>query len=242
MKPLDYVAMMSTRDYLQDVAKVIGKAQQVFLPQNPHEWQKGLEITAEGLVSQTFQTNAGDTRIILDMRKGEVRIDDKTWPLVVPASELLLQLEEWAGKEIAQPDFMTHEPTFKANEAHVLADVLGWVREQLQKLKNGTNTGSTSPILLFPHHFDASLVWFPDDTEKQLSFGFSTGDETITEPYFYSTAYPEPPEFTNIELPEHAFWQHQDFSGAVITYNVLAEKPDAEEVLQTYFASLLQAF
>jgi hypothetical protein len=40
-----------------------------------------------------------------------------------------------------------------------------------------------------------------------MNFGFSTGDDSIAEPYLYATAYPLPPELPHAELPPGARWQ-----------------------------------
>ncbi|HVA11241.1 MAG TPA: DUF5996 family protein, partial [Candidatus Dormibacteraeota bacterium] len=100
--------------------------------------------------------------------------------------------------------------------------------------------GLTSPVLLYPHHFDLSLVWFPHDDERQLAIGFSTGDQTIAEPYLYLTAYPEPPGFTKLAVPEGAYWQSDGFSGAILPYARLSGSSDPEALFASY-ASLMTA-
>ena len=57
------------------------------------------------------------------------------------------------------------------------------------------------------------MVWLPgtkvagqsleneEHADKQMNFGFTLGDDTIHEPYFYVTAYPLPDEFAELPLP-----------------------------------------
>ena len=79
-----------------------------------------------------------------------------------------------------------------------------------------------------------SLVWFPYEDTRQLAIGFSTGDQTIPEPYLYLTAYPEPDGFTKLALPEAAYWQAEGFSGAILPYAALQASNDAETLFQAY--------
>ena len=72
----------------------------------------------------------------------------------------------------------------------------------------------TSPVQLWPHHFDWALSWFsgrpiPDDgsptgyrSVEQMMFGFSTGDVSIDEPYLYILAYPFADEWLETKLPD----------------------------------------
>ncbi len=40
-----------------------------------------------------------------------------------------------------------------------------------------------------------------NQTDEQMSFGFSTGDKKIPRPYFYAIAYPTPHGFIGSTLP-----------------------------------------
>ena len=96
----------------------------------------------------------------------------------------------------------------------------------------------TSPIQLWPHHFDLSMLWLPgekipgqdpDDEEyadKQMNFGFTFGDAGIPEPYFYVSAYPQPDALPSIDLPVGTVWHTDGFNGAVLTYRNLLESRD----------------
>lgn len=96
--------------------------------------------------------------------------------------------------------------------AHQLWQVLSQVDLALKAFR-ATLRQETSPVQLWPHHFDLAMLWFsgrpvPDqdrDQEKwadeQMNYGFSTGDAGIPEPYFYATAYPSPAGLTEAQLP-----------------------------------------
>jgi hypothetical protein len=90
----------------------------------------------------------------------------------------------------------------------------------------------TSPVQLWPHHFDIALLVLPgrkipgedprdaELSDEQMNFGFVPGDEGIREPYFYATAYPNPKR-PRPTLPRGARWQKRGWDGAVLPYAAL---------------------
>jgi hypothetical protein len=99
----------------------------------------------------------------------------------------------------------------------------------LKEFRHGLRAES-SPVQLWPHHFDLAVLWFsgrrvpeqdPDDPEyadEQMNFGFSTGDEGIQAPYFYVTAYPQPEGWTEAKLVDGAHWHRDSWTGALLPY------------------------
>jgi hypothetical protein len=98
----------------------------------------------------------------------------------------------------------------------------------------------TSPVQMWPHHFDLAMAWFtgrmvpgidPKDEEsadEQMNFGFSTGDENIPDPYFYITAYPRSENLTSTAMPADAIWHMRDWQGAVMPYEALVKVSNPE--------------
>jgi len=247
---LEYENLLPTRDFLQDAGKVLGKLQQVFLQPMPHDWHYGLEVGMRGPLTQEFQLKDHAMRGSLDLVQGKLRLGTTRWRFDRHSPpELLNNVKVWLESQqlppkVAQPEF-SGSTTYDPAEAGQYAQALWWMHEQFSSIKQHLDEGLTSPILLFPHHFDLSLVWFPHDTgdkqdERQLSLGWSTGDETIAEPYVYLTAYPEPAGFTRLPLPEPAYWQTEGFSGAIIKHNdlVTCDNPAATLI---EFAAVMRA-
>lgn len=247
---LDYQAFLPTRNYVQNVAKILGKAQQVFLDPEPHEWHRGLEVIQGGLQTQSFDLRGVETNLTMNMVTGVVKARELTVQLTndVSPESIRQSLTTWfetqgQGVAIPQPDYSTGPTGFDIRQAQSLNAAFWWIFEQLGAFKSTIQGGQTSPVLLFPHHFDLSLVWFPGTTQgneqRQLSFGFSSGDETITEPYVYITAYPEPEAFKDLALPADAFWQQQDFSGTVLPYARLQQDADPVQKLHIFMTAVL---
>jgi Family of unknown function (DUF5996) len=235
---LDIKALGPTRDRLRDAALVLGKLQQVFLPADPHEWQYGLEVNMRGLLTQPFMIKNKETRGSIDLVRHKVRLDGANWKLEeYDGPELYKNVRIWLqsqgiDSELAEPTFGGVGKEYDPEQATAYAEALWWLDKQFRIIKAGLKGGLTSPILIYPHHFDLSLVWFPHDDDKQLALGWSTGDETIPEPYLYLTGLEQR------QLPEEAYWQKEGFSGAVLLYEALVKSVEPGELLRR-FASLL---
>ncbi|RMD51302.1 MAG: hypothetical protein D6830_00675, partial [Ignavibacteria bacterium] len=65
------------------------------------------------------------------------------------------------------------------------------------------------------------------------------GDEGITEPYFYITAYPFPEDITNINLSGSAYWHTEGWNGAIYTYSDLLKSEDSQKELLKFFEEVL---
>jgi hypothetical protein len=246
LPPLSSKELEPARDYLQDVAKVLGKLQQAFLPVEPHDWQRGLVVNMRGLSTQPFLVAGKETRASIDLVTHKVRLDGNKWLLEdYSAPEIMKNVRAWLESHslqvhLEEPAFSEGNPRFDAAQGDKYAAALWWMNRQLQALKADLTTGLVSPVLLYPHHFDLSLMWFPASDERQLTIGWSTGDETITEPYVYITAYPEPRGFTDLQVSAPAYWNKQDFSAAILLYRDLAQAAEPEKLFAS-FTELLKS-
>jgi len=247
LPPLIYKDLVPARNYLQEVALILSSLQRAFIPKDPHDWQYGLEVTVRGLITQPFMIKGEAVRASLDLVRRKVRLQDSSWPLsdYTPA-EIFNNIQVWLASHavkvnLSQPKFSTKAPRFDKQQADLYAASLWWLDGQFRWLKLKLQQGLTSPILLYPHHFDLSLVWFPHNDERQLAIGFSSGDETIAEPYLYLTAYPEPSGFTNLDIPREAYYQTSGFSGAILPYDKLSTSADPVKLFHNYSLSTLTA-
>lgn len=239
--------MRATRDYLQDAAKVLGRLQLAFMEPQPHDWQYGLQVFEDGFMTQPLVIGDEPQQAVLDLQLGQLQVGGTAWELAkYSPSQLLDELRKWLSTQATPqklPDLSNPVAgaTFNLDTARALGTAFWSLEQYFETLRTQLSDGVLSPVLVYPHHFDLSLTWFPGDDDKQLSVGFSTGDETITEPYLYLTAYPEPAGFTALELPSGAYWQTTGFSGAILPYAVLQGSSHPEQLLQTYVADTLYA-
>ena len=236
----------ATRDYLHNVAKVLGKLQQAFVPPEAHDWHYGLLVVEVGLATREFEVAGEAVQAVMDMQMGVVRVGGTQWSLEeYGAAAILDNLKVWLlgrgeNRLVAMPEYGLHG-SFDLAQSKSLGTAFWQLAEYCQHITASLQPGLVSPLLVYPHHFDLSLVWFPRNDERQASLGFSTGDETIPEPYMYLTAYPEPPTFKKLSLPPEAHWQADGFSGAVLLYSALQSNSDPMQLLNNYAHNTLIA-
>lgn len=106
--------------------------------------------------------------------------------------------------------------------------------------------GTLTPIVLWPHHFDLSTLWFPgktiDNHAPHLNFGFAPFSAGIDEPYVYAYAYPYPAHYDPPAMPTGARWHTTGWTGAVLPYAAIAAQANPttfiETACQTLYAGL----
>jgi len=236
-----------TRDTLREVCLILSTLQRAYLPAHPRQWQYGLEVNLRGLSTQEFMFKGQPLRATLDLVRHKVRLAGEKWSLRENPPALIAEnIQEWLagqGEKVALdlPEFVAGTVEYDQSQADSYAGALWWFDEQFRSVKEGLKQGITQPILLYPHHFDLSLVWFPWDDERQIGLGWSTGDEHVKEAYLYLTAYPEPTGFTKLGLTKNAYWQKAGFSGAVLPYKNLHLSSDPAGLFKEFAAIMLQA-
>lgn len=96
--------------------------------------------------------------------------------------------------------------------------------------------GSMSPMIIFPHGFDLSTLWFArgsvETQDPHMNFGFSPGSPGLPRPYVYVYAHPIPAGMFDVQLPEGARWYREGWKGIVIDYDRLAKESDHETKLE----------
>jgi len=141
---------------------------------------------------------------------------------------------------------------FSSSQSESMGQVLRSVATEMETFRAKIRE-ETSPVQVWPHHFDLSMIWLPGDkipgqdpadeeyADKQMNFGFAFGDAGIPEPYFYVTAYPMAEAMAAIRLPTGSEWVTDGFNGAVLTYRSLRHTGDASAYLQDFWMALLAA-
>ena len=202
-----------TRDRLHRWARLAGAVRRQCSPHRKHWWHIGLVPSARGLTTTPFGTPHGCAELELDFHRGQLRLtaDDAREKHVSltrdPANEgrdeliaALASLE--ASVELPKFDGPT-AGDYDAAAARRYLRVLHVVATALRQLQAECHE-ETSPLQLWPHHFDLALSWFsgravagkehcePDERNESVTVGFSTGDDGDPEPYLYALAYPWP--------------------------------------------------
>ena len=106
--------------------------------------------------------------------------------------------------------------------------------------------GPQSPIVVWPHGFDLSFLWFAgagsnERQDKHMNFGFSPGSAGFERPYLYSYASPNPAELADIPLPVLAHVNLQPWTGIVVHYDDLIISNDPEAVIEELYNEIYRA-
>jgi len=179
-----------------------------------------------------------------------------------PANELAEEIKSFLIENGIDPELVPADksregdtratPTYSVEIAETLGSALRSVSAALSTFRAGIQE-ETSPIQIWPHHFDLAMLWLPgkiipgkdpqdeENSNKQMNFGFTFGDEGIPEPYFYITAYPLPGALPALTLPAGTTWQTEGFSGAVLLYRTLMENTSPADYLFELWNDLLAA-
>jgi hypothetical protein len=105
-----------------------------------------------------------------------------------------------------------------------------------------------SSVRCWPHHFDvASLITLDEGADaeeaRSIGVGFSPGDGSYDQPYFYVTPWPYPPADALPALPGGAGWHTEVWTGAVLTAEAVISKPASRQaaVVQDALGSAVAA-
>ncbi len=264
---LDANSIVATRDAVHAYAQVLGDWRTSTQPHRKHWWQITVYPSVRGLTTGMVQSGI-DYELELDLTTdrllGHVAGGGAlSEPLGGrPAQELAAIVQGFLLENGIDRKFI---PADKGRESHAratpgysveiaatLGNALRSINAALSEFQAGIPE-ETSPIQIWPHHFDLTMLWLPNEkipgqdpedeetSDKQMNFGFTFGDEGIPEPYFYVSSYPLPDAFSSLALPEGTTWHSEGFSGAVLLYRTLLENENPGDYLVSLWNSLLAA-
>ena len=244
-----------TRDALHAYSRVLGAFRRQLVPPHPRWWHASLQVATQGLstgpISVPGESPVEALALTLNLRRSRLTLEvdgEGRHELALLAAPSALELGEQAlswlrelGLEL-EPDSSlwrdagprSYDPEAANRYLRALlevARVFSTVRESL--------AGKTGPVQLWPHHFDLSFEWFGSRqveweeegqskvSPTQIGFGFSTGDVSHPEAYFYANPWPFEDLFLEGALPDGARWQTAGWQGALLPYpHVRRRGPD----------------
>ncbi len=261
---LDPAKLDATRRAIHAYSRVAGAWGKAVRKKRKHWWHASLRPSLYGLTSGVIY-GATDFEIELDLAASRIcvrtctstfaeRLTGQSSARVAGAIRNALLAAGLDQKLIPHDDLADDNEYagYSADQANLMHRAIGSVAAELEHFRAGIRE-EKSPIQVWPHHFDLSMIWLPghkvpdqdpadeEYADKQMNFGFAFGDENIPEPYFYITAYPLPDALPEIGLPEGSTWKSDGFSGAVLLYRDLVAMNEPAAYLQDLWATLLAA-
>jgi hypothetical protein len=262
---LDPSAIADTRDALHAYSRVLGAWLKSCQSKRKHWWHASLRPSLSGLttgvihagVDITLELNLSESLLIGRTSSGEQLTEELHGQSATDIASGIQGFMIAAGIDSSCIPSTDGLPTtefagFNQEDAFKLGRAVNAVSAALDLFRSSIRE-ETSPIQLWPHHFDLSMLWLPgpkipgqdpaneEYADKQMNFGFTFGDEAIPEPYFYVTAYPLPETFPELALPEGTIWRTEGFNGAVLSYAELLKNPNPKTYLVNLWTQLLSA-
>lgn len=262
--PLSLAEWQRTRDTIHGYSQVLGAVRRALAPPQKHWWHISLHAAAAGLTTTPIPADAMSFDMLLDFTGHQLTISTSEgdwWDMSLQNLSLADFAEEalnalrtlGVSVEIDREPF--DDDSRRAYDTMAVEDCWQALSQidLLLKQFQGELREECSPVQMWPHHFDLSLVWFsgrlvpgvdPADAEnadEQMAFGFSTGDEGIPDAYFYITAYPWPEGLADATLPAGARWHTEGWKGAVLMYERLLEEEEPKEALLNFWRTVQAA-
>lgn len=262
--PLPLAEWQETRDTIAGYAQLIGKIRRALTPHQKHWWHVSLRVAATGLTTTPIPAADKTLELLLDFTDHRLHITTSHGErrhIPLPGQSPGVLKDETLGvlddlgvhPDIDHALFPAEGPSaYDAAAVSRFWQALSQVDIVFKTFRHGFR-GESSPVQLWPHHFDLAVVWFsgrlvpdqdpanPEWSDEQMNFGFVTGDGGIPEPYFYVTAYPVPDGLTDTELPLGAYWQTEGWTGAVLPYRELGGDPAPKQRLLHFLQTVHQA-
>lgn len=265
--PLPLATWRTTRDSLHICTQLMGRIRGALTPKQRHREHTSLSTTALGLTTTpmplrlptstrlfTFELRLEllANALVLNTSRGEV------WqrPLYdLSATQIYDETVAILNEIGIYPDIDhtlfsdNNSKNYDAEDSERFWQILSQIDMIFKRFRSELSE-KTSPVQFWPQHFDLAVTWFSgrimpgvdsnhsDKAEEMLNFGFSTGDNNISEPYFYVTAHPLPANFLGTTLPTDAFWYNGEFQGAIMKYDVLTTAADPQEKLLHFLRTL----
>ena len=194
----------STRDALHEFSRVLGAVRRELTPPREHWWHVTLHVSASGLTTTPILAGSRYLELVLNPAAAMVDIvtsqGERVGISIDGMSQQSLALALGSALErfgvqstIAGMDGWTDTVrAYDLKSASRYWQALIAVDACLREFK-GSLRERTSPVQLFPHHFDLSMNWFSgrlvpgidpadsESSEEQMNFGFVTGDASIAD-------------------------------------------------------------
>lgn len=269
--PLPLIAWQPTRDTIHFYSKLPGRIRRALTPPQKHWWHASLQVSSTGLTTTAIpvpERSPATFQMVLDLLTHRLAIstswgEAREMPLNgKPVQEFYHQtidaLSEMGIRskirlEVDAALFEDAQPrVYDPQAAGIFWQALQAVDQALKQFKSELPC-ETSPVQFWPHNFDLALMWLPgtqvagvdpadvEHADKQMAFGFSTGDVGIPDAYFYITAYPWPEDLMNQPLPAGAAWHTSGWKGALLMYSTVSTADNPKEKLLDFLRAGFRA-
>jgi hypothetical protein len=241
-----------TRTGLHQATQVIGALRAAAAEPEPNHVHLGLRVVPQGLTTGTlpsigeFMLDFTTLAILYDppdhepvgfslARHSQMSLADAVLQALAGFGHTLtLNRKKITGETIFQIDSYT---------AADYAELLVLLSKMLEHFRDSL-PGKKTPVVVWPHGFDISFLWFVTDVASEdaphMAFGFSPYSEGLEQSYVYAYAHPIPGGLTELTLPSPAHWHTGKWTGAAIDYDNLIGVKTPETVIEDSLRAIYQ--
>jgi len=233
-----------TRDSLHQIAQALGAIGAVCADPLPNELHFSLDVAAQGVSTRIMRCGGElcfdfDTLQLSFVRGGcKVFTLDAAGQSQLSLMRRLLVIFGDCGYGI-QPS-MKHinaEQIFEIDRGLVAAyfSALNGVYTALARFR-AKLSGTMTPLVLWPHHFDLAFIWFPrpqadEQSAPQIAYGFSPFSPGLEKPYLYAYAWSASTGYLRMPLQAPAQAVADVYTGLYAAYDDLRDRPDFNGVV-----------
>lgn len=244
----------ATKTNLHRASQILSAARAQVTPPLPNALRLSLFVTREGLTTGPLSfggdllLNFTDQSIVY-RQPGEpsvkLPIDNHNQSSLAGAVMLMLADE---GHDLAlDPEKLAdHTPlVIDAKIAQDYAAALYTVYTAAARFR-ARLFGPQSPIVVWPHGFDLSFLWFAgagadEHHDRHLNFGFSPGSPGFERPYLYAYASPSPANLAELALPGLVHVITHPWKGIYVHYDDLLGVKDPEGMIESLYDDIYHA-
>ncbi|MDX1990997.1 MAG: DUF5996 family protein [bacterium] len=244
----------TTRDSLHRASEVLGALRKAFIKPQPNALHLALEVTPTGLT--TGELSGGNefwldfTQATLNYRESRGRVTTVELQNNTPQAALIAVVSAMPTIHMGVTQLVTRGglntiplAIDKAQSADY-AEALYRITTAFNNFRAGLK-GMLTPLVVWPHGFDLSMLWFPGDnpdeqTQPHCNFGFSPGSAGLPRPYFYGYVWPRPDDLTSAPLPAPVRWHTEGWTGALVEYDAIRNEAQPEIVIQSLLEQIYQ--
>lgn len=222
----------STRDALHQASQVVGAIRVAIVEPLPNALQYSVKIIPNGISSGVLP-DGGELKLDFASFNLSYEKDGKTlfhfdasgFNQVTLMTAVLEQFKQQSiSVEPSWSKIVVTSP-FQVDKAigADYAQVLNTVFEAMAKFRAHLG-GSMTPLVLWPHHFDLSFMWFvtsntDEHTAPHLNFGFAPFSDDIERPYFYAYGWGDKTGYVDVALDPPAQASGRRWAGLYAAYD-----------------------
>lgn len=253
-----------TRDTLHKYCRLVGAIREALSKPLPHALHTNLLISRSGFTTSILYKEPSSLNqtfeVILDLSHKRLRIiSNYREPLYIALTgqslnalcdeTCSLMTDIGIKPPIERPSFIEGtRGRFDAEPLKAYWKAVTSINHILKEIKKELPK-ETSPVQLRPDDFSLILNWFgkglplaSELSTEQVEFGFSTGNENVSEPYFYLYSFPESEILEEFTKPGTFIRTKGNLKMAVLPLSKAIHSKFPEKTITNFFKSVKPLF